>query len=187
MTEAQEKKVLIVSGSPRKDSKSARVAKHLYRLLKQTEGIKPVMLDVRDNPLPVFESVFENIETTPDLYRPLAEKMIHADAYIIISPEYNGSYTASVQNLFDHFPRQQKKVYGIVTATNGSMGGMRASQQLLLYAIALFGIVSPYMLVTPFVDKKFDEDGTLLDNTFQPKVDLFLNQFIWLVNKIHTT
>lgn len=187
MTEGKEKKVLIISGSPRKDSKSVRVAKHLYSILKQTEGVKPLILDVRDNPLPVFESVFENIETTPDLYKSLAKNMIQADAYIIISPEYNGSYTASVQNLFDHFPRQQKKVYGIVTATNGSMGGMRASQQLLLLVIALFGIVSPYMLVTPFVDKKFDEDGTLLDNTFQPKVDLFLNQFIWLVDKIYAT
>ncbi len=180
------KQILIISGSPRKESKSARLASHLYRSLKSFDEFNVVMLDVRDTPLPVFESVFETEETTPEPYRLLAKKIFESDAYVVITPEYNGSYTAALQNLFDHFPRQQKKVYGIVTATNGSMGGMRASQQLLLLIIALFGIVSPYMLITPFVDKKFDENGVLLDHTFQQKIKFFLDQFIWLVRKIDT-
>lgn len=182
----QLKQILIVSGSPRKESKSARVIKHLSILLDSQKDFKIEILDVRDHPLPVFETVFENLESTPDLYKPLAEKIFQSDAYIIVSPEYNGSYTSALQNLFDHFPRQEKKVYAIVTATNGSMGGMRASQQLLLFIMALFGIVSPYMLIIPFVDKKFDESGVLLDETFQPKIEYFLDQFKWLVLKINT-
>lgn len=181
------KKVLIISGSPRKESKSVRVAKYLYNELKFANDFEPVMLDVRDYPLPVFENVFENVESTPEMYKPIAKKILHADAYIVITPEYNGSYTSTIQNLFDHFPRQQKKVYGVVTATNGSMGGMRASQQLLLLIVALFGIVSPYMLIIPFVDKKFDEEGVLVDTAFKPKVDFFLDQFKWLVCKVDIT
>jgi NAD(P)H-dependent FMN reductase len=184
MQSDKHKKILIISGSPRKESKSARVVKHLYKVLEHQQGFKPDILDVRNHPLPVFEFVFEDLESTPDLYKPLAEKIFQADAYIIVSPEYNGSYTAALQNLFDHFPRQHKKVYAIATATNGSMGGMRASQQLLLFILALFGIVSPYMLVIPFVDRKFDETGALLDETFQPKIEVFLDQFKWLVSKI---
>ena len=187
MLEERLKRILIISGSPRKESKSARVIKYLSKVLDSQKDFETDILDVRDYPLPVFESVFENFESTPDLYKPLAEKIFHSDAYIIVSPEYNGSYTSALQNLFDHFPRQAKKVYAIVTATNGSMGGMRASQQLLLFIMALFGIVSPYMLIIPFVDKKFDESGVLLDETFQPKIEYFLDQFKWLVRKINAS
>lgn len=63
---------------------------------------------------------------------------------------------------------------------------MRASQQILLLIIALFGIASPYMLITPYVDKKFDESGVLIDESFKPKIDFFLDQFKWLVSKIGT-
>jgi hypothetical protein len=45
---------------------------------------------------------------------------------------------------------------------------------------ALFGIGSPHMLVTPFVDKKFDSDGNLLDPSFQNNIDVFVTEFLWL-------
>lgn len=186
MQQERLKRVLIISGSPRKESKSVRVIKYLSKVLDSQKDFKTEILDVRDYLLPVFESVFENFDNTSDLYKSLAEKICQSDAYIVISPEYNGSYTSAFQNLHDHFPRQEKKVYSIVTATNGSMGGLRASRQLLLFIIALFGIVSPYMLIIPFVDKKFNESGVLLDETFQPKNEYFLDQFKWLVRKINT-
>lgn len=178
--------ILVISGSPRKESKSFRLAKHLYERLNGEMEFSASLLDIREFQLPNFEKGFDTIDSTPAPLKPMAEKFLKADAYIIVTPEYNGSYTAVLQNFFEHFPRQEKKVYGVVTATNGSLGGMRASQQLLLLVIALFGIVSPYMLITPFVDKKFDEDGLLLDHSFQPKIDFFLTQFKWLVKKVST-
>lgn len=177
-------KILIISGSPRTQSKSIRIAKYLYNRLLIEKSYDVELLDIRTFQLPQLDSVFDNLESTPELFKQLGRSFFEADAYILVTPEYNGTYTASLQNLFDHFPRQQKKVYGIVTATNGSMGGMRASQQLLLYVIALFGIVSPYMLITPFVDKKFDEDGNLMDDLFKSKIDYFLNEFGWLLKKV---
>jgi NAD(P)H-dependent FMN reductase len=186
LTNTQFPTILVISGSPRKESKSFRLAKHLNEILNSDKGIRASLLDIREFQLPIFENGFDTIDSVPAPLKPIAKFFFEADAYIIVTPEYNGSYTAVLQNFFEHFPRQEKKVYGVVTATNGSLGGMRASQQLLLLLIALFGIVSPYMLITPFVDKKFDEDGLLLDHSFKPKIDFFLNQFTWLVKKIST-
>ena len=64
------------------------------------------------------------------------------------------------------------------------MGGMRASQQMQLLINALFGIGSPYMLVTPTVDKKFDEGGNLLDGSFQKNIDVFIGEFLWLAESL---
>jgi NAD(P)H-dependent FMN reductase len=76
------------------------------------------------------------------------------------------------------------KTFGIITTSPGPMGGMRATQQLQLLINALFGIASPYMLVTPLVDKKFDEAGNLRDESFQNMVDTFMHEFLWLAEKV---
>jgi NAD(P)H-dependent FMN reductase len=110
--------------------------------------------------------------------------MFAADAFIIVTPEYNGSYSPAMQNMFDHFPKQQRKPFGLVTASPGAMGGMRAAMQLQQFTMALFGIPSPYMLLTPQVDKKFDTEGNLLDASFQKSVDTFIKEYLWLAEKV---
>ena len=82
--------------------------------------------------------------------------------------------------MFDHYPKQYHKAFGIVTTSPGSMGGIRASQQMQLLINALFGIASPQLLITPFVDKKFDEAGNLLDENFLKNIEVFAKEFLWL-------
>jgi NAD(P)H-dependent FMN reductase len=110
--------------------------------------------------------------------------MFEADAFILVTPEYNGSYSPAMKNMLDHFPKQHHKTFGLVTASPGAMGGMRAAMQLQQLVFALFGIGSPYMLVVPGVDKKFDVEGNLLDESFQKSVDLFVKEFLWLSEKV---
>jgi hypothetical protein len=40
------------------------------------------------------------------------------------------------------------------------------------------------MLVVPFMDKKFDEAGNLVDPAFQKQADTFLNEFLWLAESL---
>lgn len=176
-------KIEIISGSPRGNSVTRRVALHLLPLLQQT-GHEVGLIDLQEWDLPIIQAVFTSVEQTPEPYKPLAERMFAAQAYILITPEYNGSYTAELKNLLDHFPKQTHKAFAIATASPGALGGIRAALQLQQLVYALFGIGSPYMLVTPAVDKKFSEDGTLLDPTFQKSIDVFVKEFLWLAEKI---
>jgi NAD(P)H-dependent FMN reductase len=89
-----------------------------------------------------------------------------------------------MQNMFDHFPKRHHKTFGLVTASPGGLGGIRAAMQLQQFVLALFGIPSPYMLVTPQVDKKFDAEGNLLDPAFMKNVDIFINEFMWLAERV---
>ncbi len=176
--------IAIISGSPRAGSVTHRLALFLKNQLQAKTAHEVNIVDVRDWNLPLLQDVFTSVDKTPDTFKPLAELMFAADAFILVTPEYNGSYSPAMQNLLDHFPKQNHKVFGVAPASVGGMGGMRASQQLLLLVPALFGIASPYMLVTPFVDKKFSPDGQLLDENFQKMVDLFLNEFLWLAETL---
>ena len=177
-------KILIISGSPRGTSVTNRVAIHLERYIGKTTEHEVDILDVREIEMPQLQSVFTSVESTPEVYRSVSEKIFSADAFILLTPEYNGSYSAALKNLLDHYPKQHHKVFGIVTAATGALGGIRAALQLQELIFALFGIGSPYMLVIPFVDKKFDADGLLVDENFQKSIDLFVREFVWLAERI---
>lgn len=177
-------RIEIIAGSPRQLSNTFRVARHLLKLLQEKTEHEVNLIDVRKYPLPLLQKVFASIEETPAEYKELAHRMFGADAFIVVTPEYNGSYSPAMQNMFDHFPKQHRKVFGLVTATTGPLGGMRAAMQLQQFTLALFGIPSPYMLITPLVDKKFDADGTLIDASFQKSIDLFIKEYLWLAEKL---
>ena len=177
-------RVEIISGSPRPKSVTHRVALHLQKELQSVSEHEVNIINLKDWNLPPLESVFVSAEHTPEKFRLLAERMFAAHAFILVSPEYNGSYSPAMKNLLDHFPKQHHKSFGIVTASPGALGGIRASQQMQLLVNALFGIASPYMLIVGAVDKKFDADGNLLEQSFQNNVHNFITEYLWLAESL---
>jgi NAD(P)H-dependent FMN reductase len=177
-------RIEIISGSPRPNSVTHRVALHLERILKHRTDHEVGIINLKDWNLPPLRSVFVSVEHTPDEFKPLSERMFAADAFILVSPEYNGSYSPAMKNLLDHFPKQHHKPFGIVTAAPGALGGIRASQQMQLLINALFGIASPYMLIVGGVDKRFDAKGNLLDQSFQNNVHNFITEYLWLAENL---
>jgi NAD(P)H-dependent FMN reductase len=175
----------IIAGSPRENSVTYRVALFLKKMLSERTSHTVNIIDVREWELPLLQNVFVSVEATPDQFKPLSTRMFNAHAFILTTPEYNGTYTSAMKNLLDHYPKQSHKAFGIVTASPGIMGGMRATQQMQLLINALFGIASPHMLVIGGVDKKFDADGNLLDEAFQKNVDVFVREFLWLAESLH--
>jgi NAD(P)H-dependent FMN reductase len=177
-------KIEIISGSPRSNSVTNRVSIYLKNWLKENTEHEVDIIDMKEWNVPPVQSVWSSIEKVPAEFKPLAERVFNADAFILLTPEYNGSYSPAMKNLLDHFPKQYHKTFGIATASPGGMGGIRAAQQLLLLVPGLFGIASPYLLIVPGVDKKFSPDGDLLDESFQNAVHNFITEFLWLAEKI---
>lgn len=179
-------KIEIITGSPRINSVTRRVAKNIQKWFTSNTDHEADIIDMKDWNLPHLQSVFVSVERTPDEFKPLAKRVFEADAFILVTPEYNGSYSPALKNLLDHFPKQHHKPFGIVTASPGALGGMRAAQQLLLLVPALFGFASPYLLIVPGVDKKFDEEGNLKDAAFEKNIHNFMSEFLWLAEKVVT-
>jgi len=178
-------KITIISGSPRHQSITIRVAKFLnaYFVEKYPQH-QYDFVAMNENNLPFVEKAWSTVNDAPEEFKVLAEKIFSTDAFVLISPEYNGSYSASMKNLLDHFPKQTHKAFGIVTASPGGMGGIRAAQQMQNMICGLFGVPSPAMLVIPMVDKKFDAEGKLVEEAFTNSIHTFANEFIWLAEAV---
>src|SRR5687767_9780831 len=177
-------KIEIISGSPRHNSVTRRIALHLQKTLTQSTDHDIGLIDMKEWDLPSMETVFSSVDNTPQQWKPLSERIFAADAFILVSPEYNGSYAPALKNLLDHYPKQHHKPFAIATASPGAMGGMRAAQQLLLLVPALFGVASPYLLIVPFVEKKFDKNGDLVDQSFYHSIHNFTTEYLWLAEKV---
>lgn len=177
----------IVSGSARKASLTHRLALFLQKVLSEKTDHTVNIIDVRDWTFDQSnEGVYSSEEKAIDDHKSLAKRMFAADAFILVSPEYNGSFSPHLKNLFDHFPKQVHKSFAIVSGSPGGLGGIRACLQLQLLVSALYGVASPFMLVTPQADKKFSEKGELVDESFQATVDTFVNEFLWLSERMVT-
>lgn len=174
----------IISGSPRNESLSFRVALHLQQQISSVSSHAVNIIDVRDWHFTPLQEVISSEEAAPEHLQPLAKRMFAAQAFILVTPEYNGTYTSALKNLLDHFPKQSHKAFGVVTASPGAMGGMRASQQLLLLVSGLFGVACPNMLIVPGVDKKFAPDGQLTDPGYAKAVDTFVREWLWLAERL---
>ena len=177
-------KIEIISGSPRANSITNRIALFIKSYLEQNTDHSAGIIDAREFDLPALQEVWTSVEKTPVKYKPLAVRIFEAEAFILVSPEFNGSYAPAMKNILDHFPKQHRKPFGIVTGSPGGFGGIRATQQMQLLVAALFGILAPNMLVTPMADKKFDEAGNLLDPAFRKTVDHFMTEFLWLAESL---
>jgi NAD(P)H-dependent FMN reductase len=173
-------RVEIISGSARINSQTKRVALHLHQKLQGANEVNVGLINLNEFRLGPVENVFNSACEAPLALRPIVERVLNADALILVSPEYNGSYSPAMKNFLDHFPKQTQKTLGIVTASPGAFGGMRAAMQLQSLTYGLMGIGSPQMLIVPELQKKFDENGQLIDFTFAESVDSFIESFLWL-------
>ncbi|MBS1637051.1 MAG: NAD(P)H-dependent oxidoreductase [Bacteroidetes bacterium] len=174
----------IIAGSPRKPSLSLRVAKHLQTILNEKHGHHTGLINLQDTIFPFIQDVWKSADHAPVEFQPIAKRVFEAHAFIIVTPEYNGGYSPAISNFFDHFPKQLRKTFGIAATSPGALGGIRAAQNLLLFNAGLFGITSPQMLIVPQVDKKFDEQGQLMDENFKLSLDNFTAEFLWLAERV---
>ena len=175
----------IIAGSPREGSVTHSVALYLQKYFEQKYNSHSIgLIDAREWNLPPQQTVFNSVDNTPSAFKTLSERMFAAAAFILVSPEYNGSYTPLLKTILDYYPKQSRKPFGIVSTSRGAFGGIRAAMQMQTLAFAIFGIVSPQMLVIPHLHERFDPAGNLLDGAFEKNIHDFAIEFMWLAERL---
>lgn len=96
------KKILTVSASNSKHSINRTL---LEVASSKIEGYEVAMLDIRDYPMPFFSLDREESEGHPETAKQVRALFAEYDAFIISSPEHNGSIPAEFKNLIDWVSR----------------------------------------------------------------------------------
>ncbi len=133
-------KVKVILGSVRQGRFGERPARWLIEGLKEWGEIDAELLDLKDYPMPFFDSPVSPAmlgrKYPNEVVQRWADKLNEADAFILISPEYNHSFSAVLKNAIDWTnPEWLRKPVGFVSY--GSTGGARAVEHLRGVAIEL--------------------------------------------------
>ncbi|CAL1540168.1 unnamed protein product [Lymnaea stagnalis] len=183
-TAASKLKVIVFLGSTREGRVGLRVAKFITGQLEaknyEVELFDPVVLK-----FPLLEKAlhfYQDRKTAPKLLLDCEEKIKAADAFVVVSAEYNHSIPPALSNMLDHFPGSifAYKPSAIVTYSPGPYGGMRAAMQLRAFLSELGALSVSNIFGIPEVHKALDENGKPLNDFMVKGATTLLTQLDWM-------
>ncbi|MGW9212751.1 NADPH-dependent FMN reductase [Embleya sp. NPDC055664] len=139
------------------------------------------LVDLVETPLPTVFPAFGQ-PPTADAVALLAEvspRLAAADAFVIVTPEYNHSFPAALKNAIDwHGPEWQAKPVGFVSY-GGLSGGLRAVEQLRVVLAELHAVTVRDTVSFHGHWDKFDADGGAIDPAANAAADTMLDRLAW--------
>lgn len=190
-------RLLIFAGSTRQNSFNRRLA-HAAATLARAAGADVTHLELSTLDIPLYNGDLEAQGTPPDVIR-LKETMDAHPAWLICSPEYNGSYTGLLKNTIDwaSSPVQghavwrdgskpfEGKVVGLLSASNGALGGLRSLNHLNPLMHNLQCWVCPQQFALGHASTAFDEQGQLKTEAHRASVQAVVNQVLWAAGRLN--
>jgi NAD(P)H-dependent FMN reductase len=179
-------KILVISSSVRTGRKSNRVAAFFMNYIKEKNIAEAELLDLDAYDFPIFHERLKFLKEPPASLVEYSGKIKAADGILIVTPEYNGGYPASLKNAIDVLMEEWKhKPVAISTVSAGPFGGnnMIPSLQYSLWKIGALTVPALFPVAT--VDKSYDENGVPADREgTEKRAGNFLKELIWMMDAV---
>ena len=184
-------KLLVFAGSTRTGSWNRKLAAAAATLAR-AGGAEVTHLELADLDIPMYNADLEARGTPADVMK-LKQIMFEHPAWIVCSPEYNASYPALLKNTMDWisspvkndpawsdgFKSTRGKVVGMLSASPGALGGLRAQSHLAPLLLNLLCWVAPQNFALGRAADAFDDQGQLTSDSARKNVQAVLDQVIW--------
>lgn len=168
----------VVLGTAREGRRSEVIAKFVYDIVKSDERIETQFIDVKDFVKPyTIASWVESAEAQP--WRDIAAR---ANAFIIVTPEYNHEYPGELKLLLDQAYKQYEKKPVVTCGVSASdFGGVRVVESLL----SVYGMLKMIVVPMPLYFTKVEDlikDSTKLKNDYKEKAKTMLDTLLGYIN-----
>lgn len=174
--------IVVVCGSVRQNRRTILPSRYINTKLSQM-GHESVLVDFTELPLQ-----FVNSDPTPsNLHKQYPDENVQkwsgiadaADGFVLVTPEYNHSYSAVLKNALDWlYPEFNDKPALLVGVSNGLNGGLRAIEALRPVAanFALYDLQGA--VIVRQVQNAFDADGMILDEKLAGQIEKSLQTLV---------
>ncbi len=173
--------IVVLYGSVRTERLGIRAARFFVEQIRKA-GHGSVLVDPMEHKLPLLDKRYKDYAPgkAPKVMEKLSGILAKADAFVIVSGEYNNSIPPALKNLIDHFyPEYAFKPSALVTYSAGPFGGVRNLSNLR----AIMGEVGtasiPPHFPIPKVQEAFDADGKAADPSSLERAAKFLGVLFW--------
>lgn len=176
-------RVLVFAASMRADSLNAKLARLAARVASEA-GAAVDLAAMREFDVPIYDGDAEHADGIPSGADELRRRLESADAFILASPEYNGSMPGSIKNLIDWTSRFRPQPFDgrhglLISASPSLAGGNRGLWSLRMPLEHLGGRIFPDMFSLAMAHKAFAGDD-IADSTLRGRFDKNIQSFLSL-------
>jgi len=180
-------KLVVLLGTVRSDRQGIKAARYVERAL-LARGHDVSLVDPLVVRLPLLDRMYKEYDKgqAPEALESLAALYRAADAFVIVSGEYNHSIPPALSNLLDHFLEEYFfRPSAIVCYSAGAFGGVRAAMQLraMLCELGMPSISSLFPI--PVIGDAFDEQGAAKDPAMGRRFARFAAELEWYAEALH--
>ena len=165
-------KIAIIIGSVRPNRFGPQVAEWFFERALKSGGAEFELVDIADYHLPMLDEPVPSGNTHKHTQKWQA-KMAEFDGFVLVTPEYNHSFPASLKNALD-YTNDELFFKPVSYVSYGSIGGIRAVEQLRQIAatfrqydlrsqVVIIGQANPEKENTTFIpDEKHEKSAQAL-------------------------
>lgn len=177
------KKISILSASVRKGRNSHRVALYFKNYLEENQLAEVNMIDLASFDFPLFEERLRFIPNPSEAMLSFADQVVKSDGVILVTPEYNGGYPASLKNVIDLlYAEWKRKPIAIATVSAGAFAGSQVITSLQFSLWKIGALVVPAMFPVPTIEKTFSETGEPIDKEGTDKrAGIFVKELLYWI------
>ncbi|MFY9292396.1 MAG: NADPH-dependent FMN reductase [Methylorubrum rhodinum] len=173
--------VPVILGSVRSERQGIRAARFLVAQL-EARGHTAPLVDPAELNLPLLDRMYKEYPKgeAPEPLERLAELYRRADAFVVVSAEYNHAIPPALSNTLDHFLEEYFwRPSAICCYSAGQYGGVRAAMQLRAMLAELGTPSIPSLLPIPRIHKALSEAGEPSEDWLRKSAQKFLDELTW--------
>jgi NAD(P)H-dependent FMN reductase len=179
-------RIVVLVGSVRSDRQGIKAARFVQRAL-TGRGHDLFVVDPVELQLPLLDRMYKEYPrgAAPEALEKLATLYRSADAFVVVSGEYNHSIPPALSNLLDYFIEEYFwRPSAIVCYSAGAFGGVRAAMQLraMLCELGMPSISSLFPI--PNVQAAFADSGAALDQRLDTRFARFASELEWYASAL---
>ena len=178
-------KFAILYGSTRKKRLGIRLVKYLNDQIKKNKHT-PCIVDPLQYKLPLLDKRFEDFDKKkiPVAVKSIQKILDRADAFILVSAEYNHMPPPALINLLNYYYKEfDRKPSCICTYSEGDFAGVRVQSPLRSLMSQLGSPPIKYGMYQPKLSKNFNEKGIPHNSKdAEERFNIFFKELIWYAN-----
>lgn len=148
--------VAVLAGTTRAQRRSIKAAQYVAEFGRKLENVEVIFVDPNDF---TFQGDGNDPEGKDPRYTEIVGK---ADAFFIVTPEYNHSFPGSLKRMLDsELQLYNHKPVAFAGVSDGNWGGTRAVESLVPAVRETGLVVMSFDVFFPRVQDIFDEEGTM--------------------------
>ena len=173
-------KVVVISGSPRKNANTQIIMKYVYDYTK-SKNQDTKLINLSEGQIECYRGPDEEYNEST---KTAANDLMNADVWLIGSPIYNSFFSSSLKNLFEYinYKKTTGKVAGIAILASGNIGFINV-QTLITQLLSYFRVITNPKAV--FLTTESVNENSVSDIDAQNKLKEMVDETLEMTSKLH--